>query len=78
MTEWTAGVVRLGIAEPSPRRTTPELCAFMLHPPVTFSPFIEQTTCLCGSKWWQGNRAIHGVACCRGPLTEATNGDDDA
>lgn len=64
------GVVGQGVGSPSPRRTTPELCVLMFHPPVTYSPWMDMTWCLCGRKTWQGNVAMHGVACCRGPLTE--------
>lgn len=57
--------------EPDRRhRTRPDLCAGLGHPPVTFNPWLDQTWCLCGEARVLGNQAVHGVACCGGPLTE--------
>lgn len=66
------GTGRLGIAEPSPTQAAPALCVVMLHPPVTYNPWSDATWCLCGSKTWAGDRAMHGVACCDGPLIVQT------
>lgn len=67
------GTGRLGVAEPSPTRTAPELCPVMFHPPVTYNARLDRTWCLCGRKSWIGDVAMHGVACCGGPLVVPTS-----
>lgn len=51
-------------------RTRPDLCASHGHPPVTYNPHRDATWCLCGAVVVDGNQAVHGIACCGGPLTE--------
>ena len=72
---WTIGVVRHGESAPPPpdaRRTTPERCADLGHPGVTYNPWRDRTWCLCGLCTYEGRPpSVDGhLACCGGPLTE--------
>ncbi|MDQ0726838.1 hypothetical protein QFZ21_001838 [Microbacterium sp. W4I20] len=71
---WTAGVVRQGISgDPTRHRTTPELCPWFFHPPVTYNPQMNRTWCLCGAKTYPGDCTTEThLACCDGALTEIT------
>lgn len=69
---WAVGVVGQGIGgEPSRRRSTPELCQYFLHPPVTYNPWIDRSWCLCGQKTYPGECVVKiHLACCEGAMTE--------
>ena len=45
-------------------------CAELGHPGVTFNnvPTVNRTWCVCGAVTYPGDHAVHGVACCGGPL----------
>ena len=68
---WTIGVVRHGVASPSPKQKRPDLCAEHDHPGVTYNPQMDKTWCLCGDVIRDGNHHTH-AACCGGPLEEPT------
>lgn len=68
---WTIGAARHGIADPSPTRKRPDLCADHGHPGVTFNPWAGRTWCLCGEVTYDGDQATH-ADCCGGPLETTT------
>ena len=59
----------------SAHRTTPERCAELGHPGVTYNSWHDVTACLCGARWQEGNQAVPHIACCGGPLSEPLGGD---
>lgn len=67
---WTIGMGAHGVGVPSERRTTPELCPWFFHPPVTYHPQLDRTWCLCGRKTYPGRCAITFMTSGHGALTE--------
>lgn len=73
---WTVGVVRHGVADPSPYVEVMTIaerdvkCAGLGHPGVTYNPNpgTDKTWCICGGKTYPGNARQWGFAEEGGPL----------
>lgn len=73
-TDWTAGVVRHGAADPVPSRfryrNAPERCGTYGHPGVTYHPRMDRTWCQCGDVTRDGNHSDWAYAHPASPLRD--------